>query len=177
MALGWILEFLKPALNGVAGDRLRAKTSSEKARSRAFDLFNNLTRLQRESAALVGALEDLAATSDPDGPARQDASPRLRLIMGKVSSVLLDLAGSINRIDPQLSVHAPKIAHEVTDAMGSRSLVLTHLDDELNNMREFDPQQILAIARDARESLAGINDATEGLRVFLEGQFTFKESF
>jgi hypothetical protein len=58
VALTFALDFLKSVLTGVVGDRLKRKTSSEKAKDAAYTLFTALGDLQQSSTAFVEELDE-----------------------------------------------------------------------------------------------------------------------
>lgn len=104
-ALTFALDFLKSVLSGVVGDRLKRKTSPEKAKDVAYRLFTALGNLQRSSTALVEGL-DAVLQEAKASPERVDTR-ELYSRLGEVSKELSQLTDAMNRIDPQLGCTHP----------------------------------------------------------------------
>jgi hypothetical protein len=166
-ALGWLASFL----NNVLGDRLKKRPSGERARERAFALYEALAHLRSESAAFVEALG--GAANDGVG-----ASESLKSALREVSSALEDLSRALHAVDPQLEVHMPEVAEEVLRAQRSRAAVITQVDVSLAALaRGEEAKDLDAVVADAERALAQIELATEDVRAFLADEFSFKESF
>jgi hypothetical protein len=175
VALTFALDFLKSVLTGVVGDRLKRKTSSEKAKDAAYTLFTALGDLQQSSTAFVEELDEVVqeAKASPDGVDTTALYARL----GRVSRDLSHLTDAMNQIDPQLEVHAPAIAREVHGASQSRALVITRAEQELSAVGSLDTAALSTVGDHAHATLVQIRAVTEDMREFLAQQFSFKESF
>src|SRR3954454_2971842 len=97
-ALTFALDFLKSVLSGVVGDRLKRKTSPEKAKDAAYALFTALGNLQQSSTAFVEGLDGVLqeAKASPEDVDTRELYSRL----GEVSSELSHLTDAMNQIDP-----------------------------------------------------------------------------
>jgi hypothetical protein len=174
-ALTFALDFLKSVLTGAVGDRLKRKTSPEKAKDASYKLYTALGNLQKSSAGFVEKLDEVAqeAMGSPDGVDTQALYSQLE----RVSMDLSRLSDAMNQIDPQLGVHAPEMAREIQAASRSRALVITRAERELSAVGSLDTAALTAVSDQARTTLVQIEAVTEDTRKFLAQQFSFKESF
>lgn len=169
--LGWVSDFVKTLMNTLLGERLKRKSSSERARDAALHLYRTLAEVGETSRNFVTALSAMA-----DG--ERDASDSLEYALGRVASALSGLVWACKQVDPQLPIHAPSVAEEIDLARRSRAYVVSEAEQALREFLETESLvELQVVTRHARTALAEIEAATESLRRFVAEQFSFKESF
>ena len=186
-ALSWLADFIKGVASSVIGDKVKPKGSAETARERAFALYEALASLRDASGRFVSALR---WANDPASPIPTDVdaawgaartpSPvaALQEALVDVSRMLLRLGRAISEVNPQLEVHVPEVAEDVIDAQESRAMVVSQAEENLAALARGDEAEDLSEVVAAAERAHGeIVDATESVRQFLAGEFSFKESF
>ena len=175
-ALTWAADFIKSVLSSVLGDRLKSKTSPERAQWLALQLYEAMGNLQRESRAFVAALRALADRGT--GPVDEWQATDLREALVGVSGAIDGLQSILEKLDPQLEIHAPEVATEVVSARRSRAMVISGAEYALLALEQgSEPVDFGPLVAEADRAQEGIQEATEALRSFLAAEFTFKESF
>ena len=187
--LGWLSAFLNNVLASVVGDRLKKKPSHERAKERAYELFESLQDVRYGSAAFVDALRDLCGVEVDPAERAKHTEPRddddevtpegaLWNAISRVSYGLVRLTRALNEVDPQLGVHAPEVAEEVAGARSSRALVISEAEQRLGAFANgYEDVAFTDILQSAETAHSEIESATDAFRVFLANEFSFKESF
>lgn len=169
-----VLDFLKSMLSEFAKNQLRAKTSLEIARDLSYDLVGSLNQLQHSSELFAAYLAEAA-----DDPQALDATLRAKIdgTVQAVSEALVLLAENMNKIDPQLEVHAPEVAEKIYHASQSRNRVLSEVQDLLESASGIDSSKLHQLSQEADRVQGEINVASEKLRKFIAKSIGYTDSF
>jgi len=179
--LKFLWDFIKPLLSDKVKDALRAETSPEKARRRAFALFQELERLSFESGQFVQSLDTFVSVMARRPTLEEQEAAKGPLVESTLtlSQAILGIAETVRVLHTQLSIHQPEVADTIYRYSFDRSGRLDQLRSYLNldAFAQKDVDELQDIAAQARASQALIEEGIKGFRVFLAHEFPFKESF
>jgi hypothetical protein len=177
VTLGWLADFMKTLVSTLLGDRLKPKSSSERARDAIMGLYRDLARLSEASKDFVFSLNALAGGDD-------DVRGALHYTLFRTSDALRSLIHNLEAIDAPLAIHAPEVARNLANAVSVRSSVISDAVQAVfperrngKDTEDVSTEIIEEIAQHAQEALAEIESATETLRAYIAKEFSFKESF
>jgi hypothetical protein len=237
--LKWLADLLKQLAGGVLGEKLKPKTSSERAwevgrrlwvdlkeledssgkfveelriASEEVAVYNAATReynelkfaelkalmskevaelkplMSKEVAELMALMSkeaDAAGRKDNDSLVHPDMGPlRIRAFhMTYTIDALFKSVNTVGRslsaINPQLSIHAPRMEDLIEQGMMQRRTAMDEANKVISDLWGGSPssRQLAAVLAQAEDALSSITQSAELLRDFLASQFSFKESF
>ncbi|MGW7066307.1 hypothetical protein ACWGII_26165 [Streptomyces sp. NPDC054855] len=175
--LSWLVRFMEPILGDAVRERLRKKTSPEKALQASHALYESLVRLRTRSSQFVDMLKEMAEIGPQVRLGSWHESP-LADEMGRLEDALFTLDICVSAVDPQLMIHAPEIVTDISAARENRALVVTQARSNLNDWAAGTRQEeIMQVLWNAQESHRRIEAAIEDYRRFLAAEFPYRESF
>jgi chemotaxis regulatin CheY-phosphate phosphatase CheZ len=110
-----------------------------------------------------------------------EARDSLQWALQRAAKASNKVTDAVEQINPQLSIHAPKIARNIEHAPVTRYMAIWGAQEADALYFYTDKEQGTAafreVAKQAQQTLTEIEAATESLRKFLSKQFEFKENF
>jgi hypothetical protein len=202
-SLKWLADVLKSLASSVMGDRLKPRTSEQRAWILGKGLWDSLASLRSSSTYFVVALREVIESvnlqlenkiegADQVGLGFSSDHPvYLRSViassverwlpyaMDQVVENLENVSDALAAINPQLEIHVPEIAEQIYSSTFERGAVIRRAALEMEDPfgRPASPAVLASILADAEAALVEIDKATEGIRAFLAKEFNFKDSF
>jgi DNA anti-recombination protein RmuC len=172
--LTFVLDFLKSVLSDLLVDQLRAKTSLEKSRDLSYSFVASLKQLRHSSELFAAYLAEAANTPSTVGAALRE---QISDSVNEVSRDLVTLAEAVNRIDPQLEVHAPAVAEKINEASQRRSAVIAEVQELLDPLSSLDSHRLRELSTEADRVQQEIDGVSEELRQFVAKSIGYTDSF
>jgi hypothetical protein len=204
--LGFLTTFLNTLFGEAIKDRLKPKSSSEKARAAAFYLYELLDEVNASSDAFVSTLryyvnsvktssarphdmrpdfEEFTRRHRDSDEAWERPYPTLQMAAYSLSGTLGEPPGALEAVNPQLEIFNNELVQSLEIYSASRGRVLNELEYQVSNYFEFhglpaEPtalESLQQLQRTAENNQQIIEKAIQDMRDFLAKEFTFKESF
>ncbi|KWT58410.1 hypothetical protein ADL21_29465 [Streptomyces albus subsp. albus] len=106
LGLQWLAKIFELLIGEGIRDRLMPRSSSERARRLALDLYCSLGQLRSDSEGFVKSLRDILA-GETDAISEDPFGAAFRAVTSAATS-LQDVQDALRELDPQLEIHAPK---------------------------------------------------------------------
>ena len=181
LGLQAILRAVQALFGEAIKDRLGPKASSEKARERAFYLYELLGTASDLTDRFVSELRlyvnSVIVTKDV--PPRGQHKRQHKLVnpvrpeYTRLADTLIKLEQALYQVNPQLEVHQPKLVNSIHHFGTSRAGVIK----ELQEVTPEEHDRLRRTLNDAEVNQALIKEVITEMRMFLAETFPFRESF
>ncbi len=174
-----LLKVFETLLGNTLKDSLKKKSSSQKAKTLAFDLYNKLRVLNEKTDSFVNQLELFEKSiserfsSEEHGKICRDLDKIGKDLMKEVK----DLSNILDKMDPQLEIHRSELVDLLKRFKTKRILIIKEVTFMIDDSIFMQPDDAHRILSEAENNRMLIQNAVVELRTFLSTEFTFKESF
>ena len=172
ISLRSIWAFVEPLLSDALKDRLKPKASDEKARERAFSLYQTLGDVQKSTDAFLAAFRN-SVNSDNI----LVGNDLVAEVMAELLDTLERLANDLAAVNPQLAIHQHDLVQTIQYFHKSRMGVIQHVQEVFKCEMATDTNGLQEHLQVAESNAELLQLATGGFRQFLASEFAFKDSF
>jgi hypothetical protein len=177
LALDFLWGFMEPILSDAFKERLKPKGSIEKAKERAFHLYDILGEVSDYTERFVMCLESLVNFRSSGSEMPKDTIPNLvghaELLMDK----LPELAYALDAVNPQLEIHQNSLVQDINRYRHSRAQLLCQLEVDSYGAASESADSLQQYLKTAEANRDLIVKSVAVLRTFLAEEFAFKDSF
>lgn len=174
-----VLDLVKSLLSEKAKEKIKGKSSNEKAKEVAFQLYNTLITMEGHSSNFISLLNESIQNS-------KDIETKEFLASGITKEILVEVRFILGSIDimmrclrsmnPQLEIHEFDLVQKIKMYGMMRGAIVKDIHETLQEESPT-PADLKTIITQAQENNELLNTSITEFREFLKNEFRFKDSF
>ncbi len=180
LTLKAVIDIIKSLITDSAKNKIKGKSSEEKAKKAALNLYSSLTELQAFTKIFISTIERISKNQIESGHnnnlVSSQESREISQSLGTLLSKLNLMARHLNEINPQLEIRENKLVREIQEYSNFRSGLIREIE-KLLDLQRMNYRKLETLAKKAEKNAIILDQAILQYRSFIASQFDFKQSF